>query len=85
MNGPTIISNAREQLADETFGYREPIPAPLNISPWVAMSCLQKAIRRCECELVPRHSDYDWLILSQSRIGKSSGATSIWILRATPG
>jgi hypothetical protein len=27
--------------------------------------------------LVPRHSDYDWLILSQSRIGKSSGATGL--------
>src|ERR1700678_1270057 len=30
--------------------------------------------------LVPRHGDYDWLILSQSRIGKSSGATRIWML-----
>jgi hypothetical protein len=35
--------------------------------------------------LVPRHSDYDWLILSQSRMGMSSGATRIWMLRATPG
>ena len=35
--------------------------------------------------LVPRHSDYDWLILSQFRMGRSSGATRIWVLRATPG
>src|ERR1700736_982293 len=35
--------------------------------------------------LVPRHSDYDWLILSQSRMGKSCGATRIWMLLATPG
>jgi hypothetical protein len=35
--------------------------------------------------LVPRHSDYDWLILSQSRMGKSSGGTRIWMLLATPG
>jgi hypothetical protein len=35
--------------------------------------------------LVPRHSDYDWLILSQSRMGKSFGATRIWMLLATPG
>jgi hypothetical protein len=35
--------------------------------------------------LVPRHSDYDWLIWSQSRMGKSSGATRIWMLLATPG
>jgi hypothetical protein len=35
--------------------------------------------------LVPRRSDYDWLILSQSRMGKSFGATGIWMLLATPG
>jgi len=47
MNGPIILNNAREQLADEIFPYREPKPAPLKISPWLAMSLLQKAIRRC--------------------------------------
>jgi hypothetical protein len=36
-------------------------------------------------QLVPRHSDYDWLILSQSRMGKCSGGTRIWMLLATPG
>ena len=35
--------------------------------------------------LVPRHSDYDWSISSQSRMGRSLGATRIWMLRATPG
>src|SRR5260370_8667802 len=30
------------------------------------------------CELVPRHSDYDWLILSQFRMGSSPGPTTIW-------
>jgi membrane fusion protein (multidrug efflux system) len=34
--------------------------------------------------LVPRHSDYDWSILSQSRMGISCGATRISMLRATP-
>jgi hypothetical protein len=34
---------------------------------------------------VPRHSDSDWLIPSQFRMGRSSGATRIWMLRATPG
>ena len=48
MNGPVILNNARESLADEIFGYREPKPAPLKISPWLAMSLLQKAIRRGE-------------------------------------
>jgi hypothetical protein len=35
--------------------------------------------------LVPYHSDYDWLIPSQFRMGRSSGATRIWMLRARPG
>src|SRR5882724_9477806 len=35
--------------------------------------------------LVPWPSDYDWLIWSQSRMGKFSGATSTWMLLATPG
>lgn len=41
--------------------------------------------RHPSTQLVPRHGDYDWLILSQSRMGMSSGATRIWMLRATPG
>jgi hypothetical protein len=45
MNGPIILNDAREQLADEIFGYREPMPSPLKISPWLAMSLLQKTIR----------------------------------------
>ncbi|MCP3440767.1 hypothetical protein NLM32_06335 [Bradyrhizobium sp. CCGUVB14] len=36
-------------------------------------------------ELVPRHSVSDWLIPSQFRMGKSSGATRIWMPLATPG
>jgi hypothetical protein len=35
--------------------------------------------------LVPHRSDYDGLIPSQFRIGRSFGATRIWMLRATPG
>jgi hypothetical protein len=36
-------------------------------------------------DLVPRHSGYDWLIPSQFRIGRSFGATRIWMLLVTPG
>ena len=46
---------------------------------------LQKAAHRCEVVLVPRHSGYDWLIPSQLRMGRSFGATRIWMLLATPG
>ena len=35
--------------------------------------------------LVARHSGSDWLIPSQFRMGRSFGATRIWMLRATPG
>ena len=35
--------------------------------------------------LVPRHSDYDWWISSQSKMGMSCGETRISMLRATPG
>jgi hypothetical protein len=54
MNGPVILNNARELLAHEIFRYREPKPSPLQISPWLAMSLLQKAIRRGEIELAQR-------------------------------
>ena len=42
------------------------------------------AVRRRRA-LVPRHRDFDGLILSHSRTGSSSGATRISMLRATPG
>jgi hypothetical protein len=48
-------------------------PSPLQRD-WAHRTC-------CISRLVPRHSDYDWLILSQSRMGKSFGATRIWMLR----
>ena len=40
--------------------------------------------RSCD-SLVPRHSDFDGLISSHSRMGRVSGATSISMLRGTPG
>jgi len=54
MNGAIILNHARELLAQEVFGYREPKPTPLRVSPWLAMSLLQKAIRRGEREWAQR-------------------------------
>ena len=54
MNAPIILDEIRQRLADELSAYREPISAPLHISPWVSMSLLQKAIRRAETELALR-------------------------------
>lgn len=47
MTGLNIIANLRTQLAQQV-AERPTVPAcqPLNVSPWVAMSLLQKAIRR---------------------------------------
>jgi hypothetical protein len=54
---------------------------PVDHDPFIADGLAQQA----QFQLVPRHSDYDWLIPSQFRMGRSVGATRIWILRATPG
>jgi hypothetical protein len=35
MNGPVVLNDARELLADKLLGYREPKQAPLKISPWL--------------------------------------------------
>ncbi len=47
MNGPEVISHFRNQLAC-SIAKRDGIPhiAPIDASPWVGMSLLQKAIRR---------------------------------------
>ena len=75
MNGLIILNSAREQLADEIFGYREPIPAPVNISPWVAMSCLQKAVRRGEVELA-QHAAATLLLIAPDRLWRRCGAAA---------
>ena len=54
MNGPIILSQLRERLADILLGYREPMAAPMAISPWLAMSLLQKSIRRADAEFSQR-------------------------------
>jgi len=48
MNGPHIIELNRRELADaiQAHGIEQPAFRPLNINPWLAMSLLQKAIRR---------------------------------------
>lgn len=46
MNDTDILSNARRQLCDAVGNHEPEFFTPLNISPWVAMSALQKAIRR---------------------------------------
>jgi hypothetical protein len=65
MNGPIILNDAREQMAEEIAAYREPKPTLLKISPWLAMSLLQKARRA----VVPRVSQWRQLRHSTLRLG----------------
>ena len=47
MNGPEILHLIRHDLQRAVAGRgKPPIPRPLDVSPWLAMSILQKAIRR---------------------------------------
>jgi hypothetical protein len=75
MNGPIILNNARQQLADEIFAYREPKPSLLKISPWLAMSLLQKAIRRGEGELA-QHAAATLLLIAPDRLWRRCGAAA---------
>jgi len=48
MNGQVILDQTKSQLAEEVSGWSIPVPSALTTSPWVAMSLMQKAIRRGE-------------------------------------
>lgn len=48
MNGLETLANLRDDLTQQLLHHQQPAPDPLDISPWVAMALLQKAIRRGE-------------------------------------
>jgi hypothetical protein len=54
MTAPDSIGTAREQLRDAIAEFQTPPCDPLTISPWAAMSLLQKAIRRGRKDLAFR-------------------------------
>ena len=54
MNGPTILWQAKEQLAEEVSRADNRDAQILSVSPWIAMALLQKAIRRGETALALR-------------------------------
>ena len=54
MNDPDNFDDLRETLAVAVATYTAPTPTPLHISPWIAMSLLQKAIRRGRNDLAQR-------------------------------
>jgi hypothetical protein len=55
MNETDLLGIARQKLTDAISQYQPPIiHTPLKVSPWIAMSLLQKAIRRGEERLALR-------------------------------
>jgi hypothetical protein len=46
MSNPNILDVARQKLCDAISSYQVPLCDSLPISPWIAMSLMQKAIRR---------------------------------------
>ncbi|TPL76244.1 hypothetical protein FJ941_25555 [Mesorhizobium sp. B2-3-13] len=46
MNGLETLSILRHELVRQLLRHEPPVPSPLDISPWLAMALLQKAIRR---------------------------------------
>jgi replication-associated recombination protein RarA len=54
MNKPDVLSIARQQLSEALCQDQPPFCDPLKVSPWIAMSLLQKAIRRGEERLALR-------------------------------
>jgi hypothetical protein len=51
MGQDDVLRNARRQLSDALAEFQPPTSNTLTISPWVAMSLLQKAIRRARKDL----------------------------------
>src|SRR5436189_1578468 len=85
-----IRDHGREPERDEFSSGR--LIACADTPPDLILRSAERASRRMghgrhrgNTSLVPRHSDYDWLIPSQFRMGRSPGATRTWMLRATPG
>ena len=71
MTEPDPIDAARSQLCDAIANFQTPLCDTLTVSPWVAMSLLQKAIRRGEERLALRAAAT--LLLSPDRLWRRCG------------
>ncbi|QFI67976.1 hypothetical protein [Sinorhizobium alkalisoli] len=68
MNGSDILTSLRNELASAIQSYIPPQPEVLPVSPWLAMSLLQKAIRRGRSDfalratatLLQKYPDHFW-------------------------
>jgi len=54
MNKADVLSIARQKLSEAISNFQTPSCDPLNVSPWIVMSLMQKAIRRGEEQLALR-------------------------------
>jgi hypothetical protein len=75
MNDQVILSQARIRLAELVEGVDPAIPDVLDISPWVAMSLMQKAIRRGEHSLA-QHAAATLLRLAPEKLWRRLGVVA---------
>lgn len=77
MNGAHILEQYRDQLAQEILERAGDLPRfdPLNINPWLAMSLMQKAIRRGRKDLALRTAA-TLLKASPNRLWRRIGITA---------
>ena len=54
MNKPNVLGIARQQLSGSISNFQVPPHEPLQVSPWIAMSLLQKGVRRGQEHLALR-------------------------------
>jgi hypothetical protein len=73
MNGQLILSQARVRLAQLTEAADPTVPEMMNVSPWVAMSLLQKAVRRGEHSLA-QSAAWTLLQLAPAKLWRRLGA-----------
>jgi hypothetical protein len=75
MNKPNTLSVAPRQLCDAISSFQAPTCDPLKVSPWVAMSLMQKAIRRGHEQLALRAAS-TLLHVSPERLWRRLGCIS---------
>jgi replication-associated recombination protein RarA len=72
MNKPNVLGIARQQLSELICKFQVPPRQPLQVSSWIAMSLLQKAIRREQEHLALRAAS-TLLQISPERLWRRCG------------
>lgn len=84
MNKSDPLEIARQQLSGAISNFQTPTCDPLKVSPWIAMSLLQKAIRRGHEQLALRAAA-TLLRISPERLWRRCGCIALLELKERPG